>query len=391
MRLYLVKYTNTAEYIETLQEVSWRKSYLLDAVLDSMNLNTWYQLRLKIGPAAPFYEELERTDVGFVLELEKYRLAFRIQSTQTTENGVKEVRLFSLAFYLRFTQPRYKDHSVREPIISLLNGLSEKYNFRLVSPGETVVMQTGVLNNYEVLQNALKRVGGWSFRDEGVINTGTDENPRWISLIAVGDFDLFREEVVTATSNPLAAISPTNMLLKNVQTNFDASVTTHLFAIGNTGQGSAVSSRIAFTSADRFAPWIEPSFPLVEIANPRTGQVDIYIQNSNFYRETRNFQTLSVSTSGNTQQSTAGSQLSYEELKEGVYKAGVAKLKEDNPTEIYDIEIVPSTVYLPATICRVLYSRKIHVTRVVTRPVFDIDTEIYMLNQSYDLAKMNLT
>lgn len=71
---------------------------------------------------------------------------------------------------------------------SLLNQIDENIIINQISEDKKIAIQTGSMDNYDIF-NEVAQKGQWSWREDGLINTGTLANPVYKTQVSVGDFN----------------------------------------------------------------------------------------------------------------------------------------------------------------------------------------------------------
>jgi hypothetical protein len=241
---------------------------------------------------------------------------FRMTNEAQSENSETiELVLFSTLYNLASSQPIYpRNYDYSGSAYSFLQTLSNTVNFVNISSDRTIAINTGALNNFELVKEATKQAG-WQYTQNNMV--WSQNYQRLISQVTVGKF----EE------------SPITRKITNIhQYNQDITITDwkrkitiesikYLEMIVDTGKGTGTGS-IDLSGSGIIQ---NPNYPIVTI-NGR-----YYIQNGFYTAQYPTFQSLVI------QNATV----------QGLYDQGVGKIIESNNPFIYDLSLV-TTEFVPA-------------------------------------------
>jgi hypothetical protein len=241
---------------------------------------------------------------------------FRMTNDAQSENSETiELVMFSTLYNLASSQPTYpRNYDYSGSGYSFLQTLDSTVNFGIVSNDQTITLNTGALNNYELVKEVIKQAG-WQYVQNNL--SWNQAYGRLISQVTVGKFE---ELPITRKITNIHAYNQ-DITITDWKRKITIESIKYLEMIVDTGKGTGTGS-IDLSGSGIIQ---DPNYPIVSI-NGR-----YYIQNSYYNAQYPTFQTLVV------QNSTA----------QGLYSQGVNKLIEANNPFIYDLSIV-STEYVPA-------------------------------------------
>ena len=234
---------------------------------------------------------------------------------QVETNETVELVLFSTLYNLTYSQPIYPlNYDYSGSAYSFLQTLSGTVNFANISNDKLVTINTGALNNFELVKEVIKQTG-WQYLQN---NLAWNQNlGRLISQVTVGKFE---ELPITRRITNLHSYNQ-DITIADWKRKITVESIKYLEMIVDTGNGTGTGS----LNLGGSGIVQDPNYPIVSI-NGR-----YYIQNTFYTAQYPTFQTIVV------QNSTI----------QGLYNQGVNKIIESNNPFIYDLSLV-TTEYVPA-------------------------------------------
>lgn len=241
---------------------------------------------------------------------------FRMTNEAQSENsGTIELVMFSTLYNLASSQPTYpRNYDYSGSAYSFLQTLDSAVNFGIVSSDKTITLNTGALNNFELVKEVIKQAG-WQYVQNNMVY-----NQAYSRLISQVNVGMFEQLPITRKITNIHAYNQ-DITIADWKRKITVESIKYLEMIMDAGKGTGTGS-IDLSGSGIIQ---DLNYPIVSL-NGR-----YYIQNTYYTATVPTFQTLVV------QNSTA----------QGLYSQGVNKLIEANNPFIYDLSLV-TTEYVPA-------------------------------------------
>lgn len=367
---------NTIELVTPITD----RDELLSANIRGMDLSTPYTLNLQFGINSRIYPLLrDNKNYGVKITDGSIDLVFiNFDKIKPTSDGRVDFQLSSYSAKLKNEPINIKTEYYNGSAIELLNRLSSSYKFRLVSPDVDVFVETGVLNNLELLDEICKRAGLWSWRDNGVVTVDGKQKYE----ILVGDFDDYKEPYRKVSFNHRFK-DDSDAIITRLSPIYNTNQYNLLDIIGDTGGGGgSKNSSIIFTPSDISASYINPKYPLVDIGGT------VYVQDTTKKQGFNIYRTVVKQINANTTESVGVNVkriFSLEQAKEVLYQLALNDMVAEKSEEEYNIDLFYKSIILPGQKAIIKYKKLSEDINGEQKIVVEIDDVLVFRNIDINL------
>lgn len=374
-----------------------------------MDINEYYQITMKIDPNIGDERwRLLRSNfhLGIRLRTDTQDLAFvKIRQPQfDSNNGEISLGFGSSVYLLKDSEPKNLLRVYNGSAAQLLGGLDDRFVFQLIGDDlDLVAFTCGSSDNYDLLNQICSQVG-WSWRENGLVNVGTDEDPKYKTKIDVGNFEQlgnfyangiegrYKTNTIrqTETTNRPNALQEDQIVINRVKLNYSGGSLTHLYTYFDTSSGASESTIIEFESTDVGASWIDARFPLVPFTSSVTGKVKYFIVNqiAKLRGDPDKFEIRPYTSTANAQDETGAQDIDIEQAKRSMYRSSVEFLKRQTDNQKYSYDLTYKKIILPSNLAKIRYKETQKTLRGETLTIFDIDETILLRDLSFDLGEI---
>lgn len=364
----------------------------------AVDLNVAYQLNVNINPNLnSFYDILvNESDVGIIIKQlnddgsTDFELGF-IKDRQPQENwasGRTRIGLLSASYLLSLNKTR----SSLIPMFSNYIGnasdfiyrISGDFDFRLIGSDQDLNFQTGFLNSFELLNQAIKSVYGWVWFDGGI---NPDTRKPIIYFGSTRDTQVQFKAVQQEFDDPFQ----TNIIriIGDPKENLNGDFITHLHAIGvsSGGMGADLSSTIRLD--DPQASYVNQQYPLVWLGETDVAGNRVYrIYDAEAYNTLRymRLDDYSVEISPNSQNVDGAQQIDIERAKATVYRKAVNYLRNKSFGSSNSQDFSMPKIILPGTKIELSVQDKVETYNGLIT-TYEPSLIKYIKNFEYDLSK----
>jgi hypothetical protein len=244
--------------IKDINVIDIEKGGVISMVISNRELNNPYQMKIKLSPLFPYYDEIINDTAGifgFRYETNEQNLGFLIVDKVVKDDGTLELDLKSMLHILSesYSYPDFVIGSISTD--DLLSKLDNRFVFNSISPARIITIKTGIKNDYEILQAICEYAEFWAFRENKLIKTGSGE---WKTEILIGNFGedietfynadpVFRTEckpILLSKDLEIDNIQSTdNAQIDYIRKHFPSNIPNRLFVFGDNNQGISPNSR----------------------------------------------------------------------------------------------------------------------------------------------------
>lgn len=361
MKLFLIN-----RNFEILRPIITNSGGLLDAFL-TMDLNGAYELKLKISTELAVYDQLTKSNFGVRLQTEDLDLCFFKGKNPDTnlQTGTVELTYFSASYLLKYSQRILQENQLyKGSAFNLLQNLHPDFEFELLGSDKFIEQNTGILNNFAILEDTCKSAGGWSWREQGI----TQNNK---TKILIGDFNNITQKYKARNWFFDDPFDSDTIQIKGIKQIKSGESISHLLIFSDSGKGSENQTIMFLNQLN--ANYILPDFPLVNKGKQIRGQIAYYIFDQNNKLGFDKFETFVVQNAVSPQE---------------IYNKGVAYIKSKKDDEIYEFDFGFPKIILPGEKVDIEYLYKITNLDGTKRTLFDIkDTQTFR-KLNFDLSKL---
>lgn len=399
-RLYLIDCYDASIQFKDLHAISLENSGITSLELKCL-LNEPYQLTAQINANFRYWETLKNNkNIGLRLETDFVNLAFIQDDRKQTLFGNQSFTFISSSHKL-YESPTFNNNiSYNGSLQTLLNGIDSNFVFTNISASADIDgLQTGHLNNLELVNSAINQIKAFSWRDNGIVDSGGGV---FKTEILYGDFgndiDTWYNANPTTRQNAASIeylqtafdnyLNENSAIPSYVNENDRGDYITYLKAVGDTGQGSAENA--TFVPNDPGATYIDPEYPLVPIVNPIKGTTEYYILNTSAPTYPVKYRTEIFTLSGNSEDSSGTQDINPTIAARRTYQLGVAFLKRTNRSTTISFNVTNKRIILPGNTAKITYKELIPyigqrypgVDQLVT---YDVNEERTLNNLTFNL------
>jgi len=359
------------------------KAELKMALGSPMQLTLSYNTNLKDS-----WDFLNDDDSGVRLQTDDLDLAFTKfgENKSQEENGVTTSTFFDVTWKLKTSLPVIPlGQAYIGSFFNFIGSIDSDFLWKLIGEDVDIDMKRGILDNYQLLENACKQAK-YTWRFNGLVASGNSLKPE----ILVGDFQKIEEYSddpkyalqIASNSGINSNYRDFSPIINKIKGNPKSEVYTHCLAIGDSGGGASKSSIIRL--GNPFATFIDDNFPLVLI----NGQY--YIQNNQVSKSYQKFFIKSVSLGQSTSQNsnyTSFADKIFQDQKY-IYNEALAEFRSKSLAGNYSFDIVHKKVFLVGNKIKVDYKESQKQMDGTTKVLFDIDQIQVIDNATFDLQNI---
>lgn len=255
-----------------------------------------------------------------------------------------------------------------------------------VSADDQIEFDTGILNNFDLLNEVVSRVPGWSWVDAG-INPVTN-----INQIKFGDFtSLFPKYTARIPEMFDPYDTKTLVILQEPDLDYNNDQVTFLKAAGvysETVNGENQQKFIHFTK--KYYDFLNPLFPLVDIGETDTLGNTLYaIQNTQAYQFTNyeTFKNFEFGVTANSEDVNGDKFISKPLALRTIYQEAVKSLQEKNYISNIKLKLRTPSLLLPGTPINIRLQNNIKTFNSIKKPLAEMSDVVgFISNIEYDLS-----
>jgi hypothetical protein len=342
------------------------------------DISNAYELDIEIDTQiGNLYSLLRNTDkYGIRIEIDGIDLGFTKARDPQWDKPKGKVKLgyYSATWNIQTSVFRVQNTIHTGSLFELIRNIDPNYDYLLVGEDKNLIgYQVPQMNNFELLKEIVHN-NGRSWRENGIVNLGTDSDPIWKPQILITNMlntdnfyqstkDIKYKPLVVSNHNGIA--SPFNKetgIIRDFKLNYSGVVYTHLQVfIENTG---GMNVNLAVDLQNLEASNVDPDFPIIGIPNSYANRTDYYIVNSKLlskvgspkYGEYK----ANLATSIQTEDLQIANELDFTEIditaaRKQAYDRAVTYMKSNGAKEIFTWEYSTPRFVLPGNVVNIRY------------------------------------
>jgi hypothetical protein len=360
--------------------------------------NQFNQMNITFSPDFSRYQDITKGKTwGVRLQTDTLDLGFIYYDAIVRPFGLYECKLMSGAYLIQSEFIDNKDRFYSGSLASFLGELTSGAVFTPLGVDTNIEIVTGVLNQLELLDEAIRYPDFFEWVDAGLYDTGGGVmKPE----IIYGDFRQIQSYYETSNDERYKPVQVNNF--SSIDNTEDTSIVyveeykisrqyerpTLLYPYVDNGTGSAQNTRTELTQTN--PSWLIPPFEIVERVSPITGQITRYVRNpfTQNYRE--RIQVYVIDNTSNTEDSNGSTQVNNEVSEQLLYRRAIWYLSAMSNEDTYSIKPIIKKIILAGTLAKMDFvsnttgqddSQKTNIS-ITDNRIFDNLT--YNLNTIYD-------
>lgn len=243
--------------------------------------NQFNQMNINFSSDFPRIKTITKTkNWGVRLQTENLDLGFVYYDAIERPYGDFECKLMSAAYLLKDEFLDNKDRYYEGDLATFLTELTDNFEFTSISGSYDIKLVTGVTNQFDLMDEAIKYPDFTEWVDVGLKDTGDGfMKPE----IIYGDFrqDFTDSRFPVLYINNFSKIDNTNdntaIYIDDYKVSKQFERPTLLYPYVDNGSGASENTRTELTQTN--PGWLNPQFPIVERTSPVTGKVTRYVRN----------------------------------------------------------------------------------------------------------------
>jgi hypothetical protein len=348
------------------------------------------QLRLSVAPTAGKIYDILAGDINFNLGIEvkdgDVSMAF-VNSRQPRvdeNNGIVSLAFNGASYLLKSSRIDIKDIKTIRSLDDTIQNVCKAVIARPFSQDVTISLDLGILNNYEIMDEAIKKSGGYTWRDNGLVLVSKDT---YMPEILYGNFQqIDKIEQNTIYHNRVDSLPNMNaqVVIDAIQVNYSGEILSHIEpVISSTNSGSTTQSLFRLTKESigiikSFGRY-NVNYPIVE----ENGKY--YVFNTKYTNPINKYNTVAIQDSATNPEDFAVVSTNTAHLK--LYTEAVALHKQNEEKVTYSPSVIYLSLVYPGNKIRVLYKNTI-LRNEGKKQVMALDDTFTLRNINIDLLKL---
>lgn len=379
-KLDIVNVYDTAVNYKQVRSISLANKDVLDVNI-KLDLNSPHQMQLLVNPNMPFWEEFANNPLyGIRYRTDTLDIVYIKKNPTILMYGETEINLFSTSYKLKTVQRDLRDLLYKGDLATFLGKFPSEFVFTPISSSTNIIIDTGVLDNLELLSGAVGYPEQFGWRENGLVDVGGgvlkteilyghfgDDITSYYNTSSDDRAKPLRTYTFTSSPNDDLDVAP----IKSLERRQTGEVYTHIYPVGDTGGGANQSTSIRLTNP--LASYIDPQYPLVPLYNAERGQNDYYVLNPNASWPVPRVLDYPYTYSVNKFDSSGNAELTVAQREELLYRAAVSYIQALQVESYFEVDVELKKAVLPGNHIDIRY-RSTNQDGVIIHDVNEVQT-----------------
>jgi len=318
-------------------------------------MNEYNQMNITFSPQFSRYKDiLDSKSWGVRLQTDTLDLGFVYYKAIVRPHGLYECTLMSGVYLLGTEYLDNKDRVYKGTLSTFLNSLSTRVAYTPISGDYDIELVTGVSDNIELLNEAIRFPDFIGWIDAGLKDTGGGV---MIPEVVYGDFskietyyeatgdERFKPVYVNNYSDSDNTDDNSIIYIDKYKVSRQYERPTLLYAYVDNGGGSAPNTRTELTKT--IAPWINPLYPVIRRRSPITNKFTYYIRNPFALNYIERIGTYTYENTNNTE-----GQVDLDISEDYLYRRAIWYLSVMGNQDTYSIQPMIKKIALAGTLAK---------------------------------------
>lgn len=271
----------------------------------------------------------------------------------------------------------------------LVAQLAPDFNFQLISPDQNIKIDTGVLNNFELLREICKKADGWSWVDAGIDSNG-------LQLIKFGNFKSLTPEYKARMVDQNDPFDKNTILINgDPKVNLNGDEVTHLKVTGLSSPATGAESNSSLQFNIKEYQFLKSDYPLTDEGERDIDNNIVYYINNTYAsikQKSKRYESIELEISPNSEDANGLQVVDPEIARRNMYIEAINYLQRKSYGASLSLKLQLPRIILPGTSISVIINKKVkgwndQYYSGVNLP----DVIAYIGNVEYDLASNSTT